>query len=276
MGVTVAITLLMASKHMVHLSMVMDSIPIMVNLMGSIIRTTTLLRVIRNNLTIKNHILANLNKVNILTLTSLSMTLTEELSPSMTSTLSLSMTLTEELSPSMTSTLSPSKTLIVGLPRLSMTSTLSHSMTLTEVPSLNKINILIPAILSRHLVNQSSDHQPSLKRVVIQLLQTINPSLLLISALLIDKRNRKTSTPVESLAVMQLMKDPVARTQISLRIIRNQVNTKMKVMTTLVFMKICLVPILWRKFLQNMQEKSNFLNKNYFPIKKLIIMLPPC
>merc|ERR1712212_465991 len=173
-----------------------------------------------------------------------------ELSPSMTSTLSPSMTLTEELS--------PSKTLIVGLPRLSMISTLSHSMTLTEVPSLNKIYILIPAILSRHIVNQSSDHQPSLKRVVIQLLQTINPSLLLISALLIDKRNRKTSTPVESLAVMQLMKDPVARTQISLRIIRNQVNTKMKVMTTLVFMKICLVPILWRKFLQNMQEKSNF------------------
>merc|ERR1719193_1323543 len=266
---------------MVHLSMVMDSIPSMTNLMASIIRTTTLLRVIRNNLTIKNHILANLNKVNILTLTSLSMSLTEELSPSMTSTLSLSMTLTEELSPSMTSTLSPSMTLteelslsmtstlspsmtlLVGLPRLSMTSTLSHSMTLTEVPSLNKINILIPAILSRHIVNQSSDHQPSLKRVVIRLLQTINPSLLLISALLIDKRNRKTSTPVESLAVMQLMKDPVARTQISLRIIRNQVNTKMKVMTTLVFMKICLVPILWRKFLQNMQEKSNFLNKNF-------------
>merc|ERR1712212_926603 len=275
MGVTVAITLLMASKHMVHLSMVMVSIPIMVNLMASIIRTTTLLRVIRNNLTIKDHILANLNKVNILALTTLSMSLTEELSPSMTSTLSLSMTLTEELSPSMTSTLSPSKTLlvglprlsmtstlspsktlIVGLPRLSMTSTLSHSMTLTE-------EILIPAILSRHIVNQSSDHQPSLKRVVIQLLQIINPSLLLISALLIDKRNRKTSTPVESLAVMQLMKDPVACTQISLRIIRNQVNTKMKVMTTLVFMKICLVPILWRKFLQNMQEKSNFLNKNF-------------
>merc|ERR1712212_1229683 len=306
MGVTVAITLLMASKHMVHLSMVMVSIPIMVNLMASIIRTTTLLRVIRNNHTIKNHILANLNKVNILTLTSLSMSLTEELSPSMTSTLSLSMSPTEELSPSMTSTLSlsmtlteelspsitstpspsktllvglprlsmtstlsPSKTLIVGLPRLSITSTLSHSMTLTE-------EILIPAILSRHIVNQSSDHQASLKRVVIQLLQTINPSLLLISALLIDKSNRNTSPPVESLAVMQLMKDPVARTQISLRIIRNQVNTKMKVMTTLVFMKICLVPILWRKFLQNMQEKSNFLNKNYFPIKKLIIMLPPC
>merc|ERR1711872_562420 len=198
---------------------------------ASIIRITTLLRVTRNNLTIENHILANLNKVNILTLTSPSVSLTEELSPSMTSTLSLSMTL------------------IVGLPRLSMTSTLSHSMTLTEVLSLNKINILIPAILSRHIVNQSIDHQPS-RRVVIQLLQTINPSLFLILALLIDKRNRKTSTPVESLAVMQLTKDPVARTQISLRIIRNLVDTKMKVMTTLVFMKICLVPILWRKFLQ--------------------------
>merc|ERR1711872_649787 len=124
-------------------------------------RTTTLLRVTRNNLTIENHILANLNKVNILTLTSPSVSLTEELSPSTTST----------LSPSMTSTLSPSTTLIVGLPRLSMTSSLSHSMTLTEVLSLNKINILIPAILSRHIVNQSIDHQPSL-RVVIQLLQT--------------------------------------------------------------------------------------------------------
>merc|ERR1711872_990900 len=211
---------------------------------ASIIRITTLLRVTRNNLTIENHILANLNKVNILTLTSPSVSLTEELSPSMTSTLSLSMTL------------------IVGLPRLSMTSTLSHSMTLTEVLSLNKINILIPAILSRHIVNQSIDHQPS-RRVVIQLLQTINPSLFLILALLIDKRNRKTSTPAESLAVMQLTKDPLARTQISLRIIRNLVDTKMKVMTTLVFMKICLVPILWRKFLQNMQEKSNFLNKNF-------------
>merc|ERR1711872_1166028 len=211
---------------------------------ASIIRITTLLRVTRNNLTIENHILANLNKVNILTLTSPSVSLTEELSPSMTGTLSLSMTL------------------IVGLPRLSMTSTLSHSMTLTEVLSLNKINILIPAILSRHIVNQSIDHQPS-RRVVIQLLQTINPSLFLILALIIDKRNRKTSTPVESLAVMQLTKDPVARTQISLRIIRNLVDTKMKVMTTLVFMKICLVPILWRKFLQNMQEKSNFLNKNF-------------
>merc|ERR1711872_1206223 len=122
-------------------------------------RTTTLLRVTRNNLTIENHILANLNKVNILTLTS------------------PSVSLTEELSPSTTSTLSPSTTLIVGLPRLSMTSTLSHSMTLTEVLSLNKINILIPAILSRHIVNQSIDHQPS-RRVVIQLLQTINPSLL--------------------------------------------------------------------------------------------------
>merc|ERR1711872_153459 len=108
--VTVTITLLKASKHMVHLSMVMVSIPIMVNLMASIIRTTTLLRVTRNNLTIENHILANLNKVNILTLTSPSVSLTEELSPS-------------------------------------MTSTLSHSMTLTEVLSLNKINILIPAIL---------------------------------------------------------------------------------------------------------------------------------
>merc|ERR1719193_1938768 len=141
----------------VAIILLMDSIPIMVNLMASIIRTTTLLRVIRNNLTIKNHILANLNKVNILTLTSLSMSLTEELSPSMTSTLSLSMTLLVGLPRlSMTSTLSPSKTLIVGLPRLSMTSTLSHSMTLTEVPSLNKINILIPAILSRHIVNQSS------------------------------------------------------------------------------------------------------------------------
>merc|ERR1719378_1383650 len=217
---------------MVHLSMVMVSIPIMVNLMASIIRTTTLLRVTRNNLTIENHILANLNKVNILTLTSPSVSLTEELSPSMTST----------LSPSMTNILSLSMTLIVGLPR--------HSMTLTEVLSLNKINILIPAILSRHIVDQSIDHQPS-RRVVIQLLQTINPSLFLILALIIDKRNRKTSTPVESLAVMQLTKDPVARTQISLRIIRNLVDTKMKVMTTLVFMKICLVPILWRKFLQN-------------------------
>merc|ERR1711872_88267 len=216
---------------------------------ASIIRITTLLRVTRNNLTIENHILANLNKVNILTLTSPSVSLTEELSPSMTSTLSLSMTL------------------IVGLPRLSMTSTLSHSMTLTEVLSLNKINILIPAILSRHIVNQSIDHQPS-RRVVIQLLQTINPSLFLILALLIDKRNRKTSTPVESLAVMQLTKDPLARTQISLRIIRNLVDTKMKVMTTQVFMKICLVPILWRKFLQNMQEKSNFLNKNSLNVKK--------
>merc|ERR1711872_343020 len=163
--VTVTITLLMASKHMVHLSMVMVSIPIMVNLMASIIRTTTLLRVTRNNLTIENHILANLNKVNILTLTSPSVSLTEELSPSMTSTLSPSMTLTEDPSMtltedlSMTSTLSPSMTLIVGLPRLSMTSTLSHSMTLTEVLSLNKINILIPAILSRHIVNQSIDHQ---------------------------------------------------------------------------------------------------------------------
>merc|ERR1711872_843918 len=117
---------------------------------ASIIRITTLLRVTRNNLTIENHILANLNKVNILTLTSPSVSLTEELSPSMTST----------LSPSMTSTLSPSMTLIVGLPHLSMTSTLSHSMTLTEVLSLNKINILIPAILSRHIVNQSIDHQP--------------------------------------------------------------------------------------------------------------------
>merc|ERR1711872_1195937 len=126
--VTVTITLLMASKHMVHLRMVMVSIPIMVNLMASIIRTTTLLRVTRNNLTIENHILANLNKVNILTLTSPSMTLTEELS--MTSTLSPSMTLTEDL-----------------------------SMTLTEALSLNKINILIPAILSRHIVNQSIDHQ---------------------------------------------------------------------------------------------------------------------
>merc|ERR1711872_780012 len=182
----------------------------MVNLMASIIRTTTLLRVTRNNLTIENHILANLNKVNILTLTSLSVSLTEELSPSMTSTLSPSMTST--LSPSMTNTLSLSMTLIVGLPRLSMTSTLSHSMTLTEVLSLNKINILIPAILSRHIVNQSIDHQPS-RRVVIQLLQTINPSLFLILALIIDKRNRKTSTPVESLAVMQLTKDPVARTR---------------------------------------------------------------
>merc|ERR1711872_1081614 len=158
--VTVTITLLMASKHMVHLSMVMVSIPIMVNLMASIIRTTTLLRVTRNNLTIENHILANLNKVNILTLTSPSVSLTEELSPSMTTT----------LSPSMTTTLS-----------LSMTSTLSHSITLTEVLSLNKINTLIPAILSRHIVNQSIDHQPSL-RVVIQLLQTINPSLFLILA----------------------------------------------------------------------------------------------
>merc|ERR1711872_1012572 len=238
--------------------MVMVSIPIMVNLMASIIRTTTLLRVTRNNLTIENHILANLNKVNILTLTSPSVSLTEELSPSMTSTLSPSMTLIVGLPRlSMTSTLSHSMTLIVGLPRLSMTSTLSHRMTLTEVLSLNKINILIPAILSRHIVNQSIDHQPSLG-VVIQLLQTINPSLLLILALIIDKRNRKTSTPVESLAVMQLTKDPVALTQISLRIIRNLVDTKMKVMTTLVFMKICLVPILWRKFLQNMQEKSNF------------------
>merc|ERR1712142_1389894 len=158
--------------------------------MASIIRTTTLLRVTRNNLTIENHILANLNKVNILTLTSPSVSLTEELSPSMTSTLTPSMTLTEDLSttstlspsttstlsPSTTSTLSPSMTLIVGLPRLSMTSTLSHSMTHTEVLSLNKINILIPAILSRHIVNQSIDHQPSL-RVEIQLLQTINPSL---------------------------------------------------------------------------------------------------
>merc|ERR1711872_538552 len=153
---TVTITLLMASKHMVHLRMVMVSI----------LRTTTLLRVTRNNLTIENHILANLNKVNILTLTSPSVSLTEELSlsttstlsPSTTSTLSPSMTLTEDLS--MTSTLSPSMTLTEDP---SMTSTLSPSMTLTEVPSLNKINILIPAILSRHIVNQSIDHQPSLR-----------------------------------------------------------------------------------------------------------------
>merc|ERR1711872_747488 len=200
------------------------------------------------------------NKVNILTLTSPSVSLTEDLSPSMTLIVGLPRL-------SMTSTLSLSMTLIVGLPRLSMTSTLSHSMTLIVGLSLNKINILIPAILSRHIVNQSIDHQPS-RRVVIQLLQTINPSLFLILALIIDKRNRKTSTPVESLAVMQLTKDPVARTQISLRIIRNLVDTKMEVMTTLVFMKICLVPILWRKFLQNMQEKSNFLNKNSLNVKK--------
>merc|ERR1712234_87658 len=96
----------------------------------------------------------------------------------MGSTLSPSMTLTEDLS--MTSTLSPNMTLTEDP---SMTSTLSHSMTLTEVLSLNKINILIPAILSRHIVNQSIDHQPSLG-VVIQLLQTINPSLLLILALI--------------------------------------------------------------------------------------------
>merc|ERR1719334_2376170 len=66
------IALLMASKPMVHLSIVMDSISIMVNLnmVSIIIRTITLLRVTRNNLTIENHILANLNKVNTLTLTS--------------------------------------------------------------------------------------------------------------------------------------------------------------------------------------------------------------
>merc|ERR1719334_1973117 len=84
------ITLLMASKPMVHLSIVMGSISIMVNLnmVSIIIRTITLLRVTRNNLTIENHILANLNKVNTLTLTSPSMLLTEELSLSMASILS--------------------------------------------------------------------------------------------------------------------------------------------------------------------------------------------
>merc|ERR1711915_127459 len=87
------IALLKASKHMVHLSIVMVSISIMVNLnMVSIIRTITLLRVTRNNLTIENRILANLNKVNTLTLTSPSMLLTEELSLSMASILSPSMT----------------------------------------------------------------------------------------------------------------------------------------------------------------------------------------
>merc|ERR1719334_924639 len=127
------ITLLMASKPMVHLSIVMDSISIMVNLnMISIIRTITLPRVTRNNLTIENHILANLNKVNTLTLTS------------------------------------PSMLLTVGLLSLSMASTLSPSMTITEVASLNKINILLPAILSRHTGNQSICHLPIIRRVLIQ------------------------------------------------------------------------------------------------------------
>merc|ERR1711915_1015612 len=197
------IALLRASKHMVHLSIVMVSISIMVNLnMVSIIRTITLLRVTRNNLTIENRILANLNKVNTLTLT-------------------------------------------------------SPSMLLTEVASLNKINILLPAILSRHTDNQSIGHLPRIRRVLIQPLQTTSRSMFQILALLIKMRNRKISTPVESLAVLQMRKDPMAHTQISSKIIRYQVDIKMKAMTIQVFMKICLVPILWRKFSQNMQEKSN-------------------
>merc|ERR1719474_825739 len=219
--------------------------------MVSIIRTITLLRVTRNNLTIENRILANLNKVNTLTLTS------------------PSMLLTEELSLSVASILSPSMTLIVGLLSLSMASTLSPSMTLTEVASLNKINILLPAILSRHTDNQSIGHLPRIRRVLIQPLQTTSRSMFQILALLIKMRNRKISTPVESLAVLQMRKDPMAHTQISSKIIRYQVDIKMKAMTIQVFMKICLVPILWRKFSQNMQEKSNLsFGIKYFILKK--------